>query len=88
MSFAFKGISLIFVSVFLQICAIPIAAGQQAQRCSFDTTSLRFHGSETEQARCLLRPVKPFGHIGKRLRHYPLPSPNCSGSKWLSVRKP
>ena len=41
---------------------------------------------ETEQAKCLLRPVKPFGHIGKRLETLPSPFPELLG-KQVAISK-
>ena len=41
--------------------------------CPFQAEKLRFEGSPVEQARCLLRPVYPYGRLGRPL--HPLPDP-------------
>ena len=45
----------------------------QVERCPFNANSFRFVGSETEQAKCLLRPVGPFGHVDTQLAELPPP---------------
>ncbi len=65
------------------ICGLALApfsadAAQQA-RCPFDTAALTFDGSLSEQARCLLRPVRPFGHLGPTLEALPAPLSNLVG---------
>jgi hypothetical protein len=51
------------------------SVGAQAQQtpCPFERASLVFTGSATDQARCLLRPVRRFGHLGNRLDALPSP---------------
>ena len=42
-------------------------AGSQTTRvgvCGFDPTTLSFSGTEQAQARCLLRPIQPYGRLG------------------------
>jgi len=55
----------------------------QVERCPFNADTLSFVGSETEQARCLLRPVGPFGHVGAQLAELPLPFGDLVGKSTI-----
>lgn len=59
------------LSAVLLACASSLPA--QETRCPLDTSSVSFSGSEVEQAKCLLRPVRPFGHLGGNLAALPAP---------------
>lgn len=52
-------------------CAFVAEATNPA--CGFDTNALTFPGTPLEQARCLLRPVKPHGLLGAPLTNLPAP---------------
>lgn len=47
--------------------------------CGFDTNTLSFPGTPLEQARCLLRPVKPHGELAAPLATLPAPLENLIG---------
>lgn len=49
----------------------PYLCYAQNEPCKFDVTTLQFEGSPVEQAKCLLRPVKPRGILGQKLRKLP-----------------
>lgn len=51
--------------------SLPVRA--QNTRCHFIDSLLTFSGSPREQAKCLLRPVKMYGHLGEVLPSLPLP---------------
>lgn len=58
----------------LVLACLPIgatAAPGVVGSCHFDPISLAFEGQPAEQARCLLRPVAKFGHIGATLSNLP-----------------
>ena len=48
--------------------------------CKFDAATLAFAGSPTEQARCLLRPVKKQGNLGDTLQTLPQPLGDLIGN--------
>lgn len=52
-------------------CALSLNAKEAP--CPFDRVSLSFSGSEVQQAKCLLRPVQPFGRLGASLEVLPVP---------------
>jgi len=72
MSHSPKQITAILASVLLQ-GALVNAANAPTRRWPFDDSAVRFTGTEMEQAKCLLRPVKPFAHLGERLANLPSP---------------
>ena len=51
--------------------SLPLRA--QNTRCRFVDSLFTFSGSPREQAKCLLRPVKMYGHLGEALSALPLP---------------
>ena len=57
--------SLSVACAFAAFCASALAA--QTAACPFDAKTLSFTGSPEEQARCLLRPVRRFAHLGDAL---------------------
>ncbi|MDQ4119954.1 MAG: hypothetical protein M3209_00620 [Acidobacteriota bacterium] len=54
--------------------------------CQFDKETLQFAGSAVEQARCLLRPVKIVGNLGKQLERLPAPLEKLIG-KPFKIKK-
>lgn len=48
--------------------------------CGFDMKSLSFRGTELEQAKCLLSPTKPAGHLGASLTTLPAPFEKVVGT--------
>lgn len=59
------------VAAFLLITSTSITAEAQVVSCSFDKSTLSFKGSALEQAKCLLRQVKPGGVPGPILSRLP-----------------
>ncbi len=47
--------------------------------CGFDTNTLAFPGTPFEQARCLLRPIKPHGELAAPLATLPAPLESLIG---------
>ncbi len=47
--------------------------------CPFDRSTLQFMGTPVEQARCLLRPVYPYGRLGRPLAQLPHPLDSLIG---------
>ena len=66
--------SLWFISLFiLNSLEVP---------CDFDAANLAYRGSESEQARCLLRPVKKYGRVeNKKLSKLPKTLAQLMGKK-------
>ena len=62
--------SILVIAALLLSSAITRAANTP---CAFDTNTLSFTGTPLEQARCLLRPVKPHGELGAALTNLPAP---------------
>lgn len=48
--------------------------------CGFDLKSLTFRGSDLQQAKCLLRPTLPAGHLGGELKTLPAPFEHAIGT--------
>jgi len=48
-------------------------AGAQETRCPFNDSTRSFAGTPSEQARCLLRPVRRLGNVGPRRATLPAP---------------
>ncbi|MHC5194739.1 hypothetical protein ACYSUW_13390 [Pseudomonas frederiksbergensis] len=48
--------------------------------CGFDLKSLTFRGSDLQQAKCLLRPTLPAGHLGAQLVTLPVPLERVLGT--------
>lgn len=86
----FRCKSKFFVSSFIAFTCFPLltAASFPAQNmpCKFDEKSLKFAGSPQEQARCLLRPVKPRGILGEQLKKLPKPFDKIVGEK-VKIKK-
>jgi hypothetical protein len=78
------GLAVLLLSGFLMGHATPLIS--QEVRCPFDTGSLRFAGSEVEQAKCLLRPVRPFGRLGGNLDTLPLPLSGLLGQATVPTK--
>ena len=55
------------------LCAASAADSKILALCEFDTVKLSFAGDAVKQARCLLRPVKKFAHMGPELAALPAP---------------
>ncbi len=47
--------------------------------CPFDEAKFEFAGTPLEQAKCLLRPVAEFGHLGQPLANLPAPLESLIG---------
>ena len=87
MSFACKGISLIFVSLVFSAdmcdtCRRWTADSEMFIRYYLSTLSRRRNGT----GKMLAAPVKPFGHLGKRLETLPSPFPELLG-KQVAISK-
>ncbi|MGE8063747.1 hypothetical protein [Pseudomonas sp. NPDC089569] len=50
--------------------------------CGFDLKSLTFKGSDLQQAKCLLRPTLPAGHLGAELATLPAPLEHVLGTSF------
>ncbi|MDF9779051.1 hypothetical protein [Pseudomonas baetica] len=50
--------------------------------CGFDLKSLTFRGSDLQQAKCLLRPTLPAGHLGAELATLPAPLESVLGTSF------
>ncbi len=59
-------------------CAM-VSAVRAETGCHFDTNTMSFQGTPIEQARCLLRPVLPFGRLGPQLAILPAPLESLIG---------
>jgi len=55
--------------------------------CKFDATTLSFAGMPSEQARCLLRPVKKQGNLGDALQTLPHPLGDLVGKSSVPSRE-
>jgi hypothetical protein len=51
--------------------AVAISSMSQNTPCRFEPQVLQFNGAPVEQARCLLRPVRPRGILGEPLKKLP-----------------
>lgn len=58
----------------------------EAVTCKFDPQTLTFAGSPTQQGRCLLQPVKIYGHLSKNLGA--LPESLAMLGKKVKLKKP
>ncbi|HQU83351.1 MAG TPA: hypothetical protein PKY59_09515 [Pyrinomonadaceae bacterium] len=58
----------------------------QNKPCKFDEKTLQFVGTPLEQAKCLLRPNKIGGNLGKELKELPKPLPKLIGEK-VQIKK-
>lgn len=56
------------------------AQEKPGDRCGFNWSTLRFKGTATEQAQCLLRPVERKGKVGSQLNSLPPPLNQLVGS--------
>jgi hypothetical protein len=70
-------IRLIFPLVAVLICSLNVRAANTS--CGFDTNTLSFPGTPLEQARCLLRHVKPHGELAAPLTTLPAPLESLIG---------
>lgn len=68
------------------ICCVVINSAAQNSACSFDKNNLQFSGTPVEQARCLLRPVKPRGILGEQMNKLPDPLEKIIGQK-IKIQK-
>jgi hypothetical protein len=55
--------------------------------CPFDETKMQFEGTPLEQAKCLLRPVKGYGILGKPLAQLPAPLEELIGQP-VAIKAP
>jgi hypothetical protein len=55
------------------IAMTQVMAAQPLGSCGFDPKTLSFRGTELQQAKCLLRPTKPAGHLDPELKTLPEP---------------
>ncbi len=89
-----------FIQRFGALCvattlAIAMSTKSQAQvtaalpdvACKFDSARLQFEGAPLEQAKCLLRPVFKYGHIGSPLPQLPAPLETLVGTAAMQVTK-
>lgn len=58
----------------------------QNSPCPFNEKTFQFVGSPKEQARCLLRPVKPRGILGEELKNLPAPFKKLVGQR-VKIKK-
>lgn len=66
--------------VLILIALSPVFASPAAETaCPFDEAKFEFAGTPLEQAKCLLRPVSEFGHLGQPLPQLPAPLENLIG---------
>lgn len=77
-----KVFSFILFSLFI---TMKVSMAQNSP-CLFDEKTLQFAGSPKEQARCLLRPVKPRGILSVQLKKLPQPLENLIGKK-VKIKK-
>jgi hypothetical protein len=71
----------------LCVSASPrFTSAQTNMPCKFDEKTLQFVGSPPEQARCLLRPVKPRGILGAELAKLPKPLDKIIGRR-VKIKK-
>lgn len=61
------------LSIALVSLLPALRADAQEVRCPFSTSARSFLGTPTEQARCLLRPVRRLGNVGPRRATLPAP---------------
>jgi hypothetical protein len=59
----------------------------QNSPCHFNAQNLQFSGDPVEQARCLLRPVKPRGILAEPLKNLPPPLEKLIGRRVRPTRK-
>jgi hypothetical protein len=72
---------------YLSLLLMPVNFSfAQNSPCPVDEKTLQFKGSPKEQARCLLRPVKPRGVLGDRLKNLPQPLESIVGEK-IKIKK-
>jgi hypothetical protein len=60
--------------------SLRFVSAQTNMPCKFDEKTLQFAGSPQQQARCLLRPVKPRGVLGTELKKLPKPLDKIVGA--------
>ena len=65
----------------LLLCICVAQANGQDTRCAFDVATFTFAGNAQEQARCLLRPVKKFAHLGPQAQSLPEPLDSLVGQR-------
>lgn len=68
---------LLGVAIVLAISVATSAA--QDTRCTFNSSTFTYAGTAQEQAKCLLRPVKKFAHLGPQLQTLPAPLDSIIG---------
>jgi hypothetical protein len=66
--------ALVFI-LFVSMHSAPAAE----TACPFDEARLEFAGTPLEQAKCLLRPVSEYGHLGQLLANLPAPLESLIG---------
>jgi len=89
-----------FVAILIATLATPAAAAlnctpkpdasaelRSKGLCKFDATTLSFAGSPSEQARCLLRPVKKQGNLGDALQSLPQPLEGLVGKPFAPSKQ-
>jgi hypothetical protein len=85
-------------TVSILIALSPVLASSAAESpCPFDETKSEFAGTPLEQAKCLLRPVSEYGHLGQPLAILPAPLESLIGQpfkldkavlqRYLDIRK-
>lgn len=63
-----KPLLLLLAAILIGPANLTFAANSS---CGFDTNTLSFPGKPIEQARCLLRPVHPYGELGPTPKRLP-----------------
>jgi hypothetical protein len=63
----------VVLSIFIASTAQAQAKNEVVGTCKYDRDKLTFAGSELEQAKCLLRKVKPRGHLAAVVDKLPYP---------------
>lgn len=69
------------VLTVITLIAMPAKSQTNSTACSFDPQTLQFRGNAVEQARCLLRPVRIGGVLGKAHSRLPRPLEDLIGSR-------
>lgn len=68
-----------FWILILLLSGYLLPSGLEAQECTFNHSEMSFEGTPVEQARCLLKPIKRFGHLKPELSKLPDPLEDLIG---------
>ncbi len=61
----------LLMRTLLLLAATAVSTPALAARCNYDPATLSFRGNPVDQARCLLRPVAQWAHLGPELEELP-----------------